>query len=138
LPYLPHTLWECALGNGQLKALLEDAGHSVVGTSADFLTHEPLDVDAIVTNPPYSLKTQFLKRAYELDIPFAFLLPITALEGKERQALYVKHGVQVLFLDKRIDFTGKGAPWFAVAWFTHGLDLPRDMTFQIETRFVDE
>ena len=138
LPYLPNTLWECAAGDGLLAGLLEEAGHEVIPTQSDFLDTPAIEADAIVTNPPYSLKTQFLERAYELDMPFAFLLPITALEGIKRQALYRENGLQVLFLPKRVDFTGKKAPWFAVAWFTNGLSMPSDMVFPAnETKEVE-
>jgi len=60
-------------------------------------------------------------------------LPITAFEGIKRQKLYRENGLEVIFLPKRIDFTGKKAPWFAVAWFTNGLNIGRQLTFsQIE------
>ena len=131
LPYLPHSLWEPAKGRGIMASILRELGKNVIATTSDFLTTPaPKKVEAIITNPPYSIKTQFLKRAYELKLPFAFLLPITALEGIERQRLYAKHGLQVLFLGRRIDFTGKKAPWFAVAWFTWKLGLPKDLMFE--------
>lgn len=130
LPYLPQNIWECAEGDGQLAKLLKAEGKEVYATSTDFLTsYPPKRIEAIVTNPPYSIKTKFLERAYETGLPFAFLMPITALEGIRRQELYSRHGLQVLFLPKRIDFTGKKAPWFAVAWFTWKLNLPKDMVF---------
>jgi hypothetical protein len=131
LPYLPKTIWECAAGSGLLAIHLRKHGHDVMATTDDFLHTPPQEAEAIVTNPPYSLKTQFLERAYELNMPFAMLLPITALEGIKRQELYRNNGLQILFLPKRIDFTGKKAPWFAVAWFTHGLNLPQDITFTV-------
>ena len=61
------------------------------------------------------------------------LLPLTTFETAKRQRLFKKYGVQVIFFDKRINFetpSGKGSgAWFAVAWFTWGLDLPNDLTF---------
>lgn len=48
----------------------------------NFFEYEPQHYDLIITNPPYSFKDQFLKRAFELDKPFMMLLPITTLEGK--------------------------------------------------------
>lgn len=71
---------------------------------------------AIVTNPPYSQKDAFLRRAYELGLPWFMLLPITAIEGKRRQALYAHHGVSLYLPRGRIEF-GKGGVWFYTAWF---------------------
>ena len=89
--------------------------------------------DCIVTNPPYSLKEEFLKRCYELGKPFALLMPLTALESEKRQKLYRKYGIQLIIPNKRFNFetpSGKGGgSWFATAWFTWGLNLPKDLMF---------
>lgn len=87
----------------------------------------------IVTNPPFSLKQEFLQRCYELKKPFALLLPLTTFETAKRQNLFKRYGLQVIFFDKRINFetpSGNGSgSWFATAWFTWGLNLPKDMMF---------
>ena len=41
--------------------------------------------DMIITNPPYSLKDEFIKKCYEWNKPFCLLLPITAFERKARK-----------------------------------------------------
>jgi hypothetical protein len=123
LPFLPARIWECAAGSGKLAESLRKAGHSVVEGHSFFTDDFSDQTDAIVSNPPYSKKDPFLSKCYHSGLPFALLLPITALEGIKRQKLYRKYGLEVLFLDRRVDFTGKGAPWFAVAWFTRGLEI---------------
>src|SRR3989304_3666985 len=45
----------------------------------------------IITNPPYSMKEEFLERCYRWKVPFALLMPLTALEGKRRGELYRKY-----------------------------------------------
>src|SRR6516165_6846352 len=78
LPYLRRdwTIWECACGKGYLVNALRQTGFRVIATDKkdgrDFLTWQPEDWDCNVTNPPFSLKTEFLARAYELGKPFAF------------------------------------------------------------------
>lgn len=139
LPYLKREwrIWECACGNGAIVNVLKNNGFDVYGTDAnskndelvDFLFTSPHKFDCIITNPPFSLKTSFLEKAYSIGRPFAFLLPITSLEGIKRQKLYKENGLEIIFLPKRIDFTGKKAPWFAVAWFTWGLNIGKEMTF---------
>ena len=134
LPFLDKDwkIWECAWGNGDMAKHFGDAGFIVLGSQGDdfFWTSKPCDV--IITNPPYSKKYEFLERAYELEKPFAFLLPLTALEGKARGELYRKYGIQLIIPNKRINFimpNKQGGSWFQVAWFTWGLNLPRDLNF---------
>jgi hypothetical protein len=140
LSYLPPdwTIWECACGKGNLVEGLRTAGRKVIATDKkggkDFLAWRPEDDwHCIVTNPPYSLKNEFLARAYDLGKPFAFLLPLTALESPSRQGLFHRNGIQVMLLDKRISFETpnqkRSHPWFPVAWFCWGLNLPEQLTF---------
>jgi len=139
LPYLDKNkiIWECASGKGYLVDKLKSEGFKVIATDIltgfDFLTKEPdFDFDIIVTNPPYSKKYEFLKRAYELGKPFALLLPLTILETEKRQALFKKYGIEILLLKKRINFiipSGSGSgSWFATAWFCWHL-LPNQINF---------
>ena len=139
LPYLKRDwlVWECAEGKGNLTKTLIEEGYDVIGTDIlkekDFLTWQPARFDCIVTNPPYSLKQQFLERAYLLKKPFAFLLPLTTFETQKRQELFKRYGLEVIFFDKRINFEtpsgcGSGA-WFAVAWFTNWLNIGNALTF---------
>ena len=43
--------------------------------------NKPVQFDCIITNPPFSLKQEFLQRCYELGKPFALLLPLTTFES---------------------------------------------------------
>jgi len=95
LPYLNKKwlIWEYAWGKGSLAKHLEKKGfHIIADSDVDFLECEKSDnfqklakYDCIVTNPPYSKKYEFLKKAFEFNKPFAFLLPLTALEGKKEE-----------------------------------------------------
>lgn len=117
-------MWECAYGNGQLVGIMQDEGFKVVyKEDHDFLKDDPVDAHWMLTNPPYSLKAKWLKRANEIGMPWAFLLPITTLGVRACQKELDHENVSVVFLPKRIDFTGGNAPWFAVAWFTRGLAM---------------
>jgi len=73
-----------------------------------------------------------LERAYELGKPFAFLMPLTALEGIKRGEMYKRYGLQLIIPNRRIDFitpNGGKSSWFQTAWFTWKLDLPKDIMF---------
>lgn len=140
LPYLKKdwVLWECAWGKGSLAKHFEEKGFEVIGEPfKDFLNKDLLlnkkGFNCIVTNPPYSLKERFLERCYKIKKPFALLMPLTALEGKKRGAMFKEHGIQLIIPNKRFNFetpSGKGSgSWFATAWFTWKLNLPKDLMF---------
>ena len=64
--------------------LLKQEGYKVIYSHIDngqnFFTFEPEErYDFIVSNPPFSIKDQILKRLRELNKPFAILLPLPAL-----------------------------------------------------------
>jgi hypothetical protein len=135
--YKPLVIWECCdPGESNITRVLKNAGYYInssdILTGTDFLTKElnNLYFDMIVTNPPYSLKDKFLEKCYAYQKPFALLLPLTALEGKKRGDMYRKYGISVIVLDKRLDFTGKGANWFATAWFTWGILPENSLVFE--------
>lgn len=107
VPYLNKDwlIWECAEGKGNLTKGLQIRGFKVIGSDKefDFLKNKK-ECDCIITNPPYSLKQQFLERCYTLEKPFALLMPLTALESEQRQKLYRKFGIQLIIPNKRINF----------------------------------
>lgn len=125
LKYLPKNLiiWECTdFGESNITKVLKEYGYKVISThknNFDFLKETPdFNFDMIVTNPPYSLKTQFLEKCYSYNKPFALLLPITAIEGIRRNQLYKKYGLELIVLDKRINFmNNKKSCWFNTSWF---------------------
>ena len=117
--------WECTdFGDSNIRKVLAENGFKVIATRKeefDFLKDDPLfKFDVIITNPPYRLKNKFIKRCYELNKPFMLLLPLTALEGKERGKLYRQNGIELIVLDKRINFMKeKNNVWFNTSWFCY-------------------
>ena len=137
LPYLDGAIWEPACGEGYLAKGLIEQGFIVQQTDIlygyDFLKWECGVYDMIVTNPPFSLKYKFLERCYEFDAPFALLMPVEVLGAKTAQIMFQKHGLEVMLLNKRIDFKmpnkgWAGTAWFPTAWFCHKL-LPRTVMY---------
>ena len=100
LKYLPKNavIWECTdFGNSNITKVLREYGFKVVNTSKaeiDFLQDDvDFHFDMIITNPPYSLKDDFIKKCYEYNKPFCLLLPLTSLEGIERGKMYRKNNI---------------------------------------------
>lgn len=138
LPYLKKewTIWDCAYGSGRLAEHFNKHGFNVLGIiNYDFLKEGSETIgkfDFICTNPPYSKKDEFLKRAFEIGKPFAFLLPLTTLEGIKRGKMFREREIQLIIPNKRINFeipSGKKSSWFATAWFCYKLNLPKQLNF---------
>jgi len=129
LPYLnpQWRIWECASGNENLVNELR--------CRRDFLTWQPRRYDCIITNPPFRYKQEFLERCYQLRKPFALLLPLTTFETTRRQRLFKRFGIEVIFLNRRINFqrstlSPNSCSWFATAWFTANLQIGTQLSFE--------
>lgn len=138
VPYIPdtiQTIWECtAIKESKIVRVLEESNFNVIGSHIqdgyDFFEYEPEQYDMIITNPPYQYKNEFLERAFELNKPFMFLLPLTTLEGKKRGQLFSKHHLQVLIPNKRFNFLDKkSGAWFQTSWFCYKCNLKNDLNF---------
>jgi len=98
---LPHHIWEPACGPGAIVKVLRVAGHTVWATDlndhgcpesqpgVDFLLERQsrIDVEAIITNPPYELANVFVSHALKLCPRVFMLLRLAFLEGLSRQPL---------------------------------------------------
>lgn len=103
-----YTVW-CPFDkeDSEYVKLIKEEGHKVIYSHIDegknFFTYEPDEFyDFIISNPPFSIKDDILKRLYELNKPFAMLLPLPSLQGQKRFD-YIKD-CQALIFDKRINF----------------------------------
>ena len=116
---------------------------SHIDDGEDFFTYEPKEYDIIVSNPPFSIKDAIIERTYELNKPFALLLPLDSLQGKRRYGCF-KNGIQLLSFDNRVGFhkmysmdkTIEGTP-FASAYFCKDL-LPKDLIVEHLEKFESE
>lgn len=143
-PWLKTTVgkivWEPAAGEGYMVKRMEDLGHKVVATDLamgpdfDFLTMTPpAPYDAIITNPPFSLKRKFYQRCRELDMPFALLIP-----GDWSAWLIeaVRTGCRVVLPNRRINYVTpnglsgmKSQAQFHSIWLTRAMGLPEVINF---------
>lgn len=103
-----YTIW-CPFDDEESEYVkcIREAGHKVIASHIDdnknFFYYEPDEwYDYIISNPPFSLKDDILKRLCELNKPFAILLPLPTLQGQKRFE-YLKD-CQALIFDKRINF----------------------------------
>ena len=111
-------IWECACGKGNLAKVLIENNFMVVATdikdrgfgyprNVDFLKTGPMG-RIILTNPPYSLATEFIEHALEI-LPeeglYIALMNITYLAGQKRyQRVYSKGSLREVYVfSKRIE-----------------------------------
>lgn len=105
------TIWEPACGDGRLARVLEWHGFTVISTDLreypgygygglDFLTETPggkwgwdmPEIDAIVSNPPFSLAEEFIRRALTFTPNVVMLLKQTFWNvGGRSKGLWVDH-----------------------------------------------
>jgi hypothetical protein len=132
LPREPDVIWEPAAGSGKMVNAIREASPKVVTviesdivTGQDFLATEyPEGADAIITNPPYELATQFINHALDLMDSggiVAMLLRTDFDHASTRANLFARHPAfcKKVVLTRRIKWfeDSKGSPSFNHAWF---------------------
>ncbi len=130
---------EPCCGNGAISKVLQARGHEVISrdlydwgfgeSGKDFITEPIIEVDSVVTNPPFNLSLEFTARALECTKArqgkVAMLNRIQWLEGVKRTKFFTENPLsKVLVFTRRIprmhrfDFTGKpGISLLCFAWF---------------------
>jgi len=107
---IPHRIWEPACGHGNIVNALRTAGREVVATDlvnygepitppryygVDFLMEckAPEGTEAIITNPPYMLATEFVAHALDLCPHVTMLLRLAFLESEKRSRILENCGL---------------------------------------------
>jgi hypothetical protein len=133
---LPQRIWEPACGTGNIAGVLIGAGHAVYPTDLndrgygiagiDFLLHgPPVDCDAIITNPPFTLAEEFVAIALERAPLVIMLLRLAFMESDRRTGILEGRGLaRIHVFRKRLPMMHR-AGWegrkansgMAFAWF---------------------
>ena len=120
---------------------LRKNGHKVIAThilnGQDFFNIEVPDCDCIVSNPPYSLKTEVLERLFKINKPFAMLLGVVGLfESQKRFNLFKDNEFEIMYFNKRISYFKDYSepkpslrPPFSSVYITHSI-LPQKIVFE--------
>lgn len=124
------VIWEPACGEGDMVSAIRDNGYichasdvrdTGVGEVSDFLDCVAPECDWIITNPPFGLAADFIRKSKEHGKPFAMLVKAHFWSAKSRLALFNENTPSdILPLTWRPDFTyktrGKGSPLLDVMW----------------------
>lgn len=132
---------EPCCGDGAISKILEARGFKVISrdlydwgygeSGRDFLAvpyETPVDVEAVITNPPFKLSLEFAVKGLECvkytNGKVALLNRVQWLEGIKRKPFFEKHLTKVLVFSKRLprmhrfDFNGTpSSSMVAFAWF---------------------
>lgn len=113
-------IWECAAGSGAMSDIFKKNGYHVITTDIqdgqDFLTHTE-QCDWIITNPPFNVADDFIRRANDLSVKFAFLLKCQYWHSKRRLSIFADiQPSDVLPLTWRPNFTGQGGSVMDCIW----------------------
>ena len=89
--------------------LLKKHGCLVISThiknGQDFFKITPPRCDYIVSNPPYSVKTEVLEYLFSLEIPFAMLVGVVGLfESQKRFDLFKQHNFEIMYFNRRVSY----------------------------------
>src|SRR6516225_3418709 len=112
---LPHWIWEPCAGRGAIANVLRDRGHAVVCSDLirydDFPLHfvgdfmrqakAPVGCDAIVTNPPYQIATEFGRHALDLAPRVYLLLRLAFLESTRSTDILERRGLARVHVFRR-------------------------------------
>lgn len=120
------TVLEPACGEMDMAKVIKDGGYNVIATDLkygqDFLTMEIPECDWIITNPPFTLADQFIRRCAESGKPFALLLKSQYWHAKKRYNIFYEFRPSAICpLTWRPDFlfkqhNKKSAPLMDVMW----------------------
>jgi len=152
------SIWEPACGNGAIMEVLEKRGYDDVYGSdlydfgvgdvgIDFLSlsKKKQYVNAIITNPPFSLAEQFVHKALEYATrKVAMLLRLAFLEGQGRYKRMFKERcppTRVHVFSQRVTMyplgtERKGAATSAIAWFVWERGEDGKLPMKSELRWI--
>lgn len=123
------VIWEPACGEGHMVNVMKDYGYDVIATDiktgTDYLSSISVMCDWIITNPPFRLSEDFIKKSIEMHKPFALLLKSQYFHAARRLSLFNQFKPQfILPLTWRPDFLfktrGKGSPCMDMIWVVWG------------------
>lgn len=121
--------------------MLRAQGNKVICThidnGQDFFTVSVPQCDMIISNPPYSVKTEVLERLFEIDKPFAMLVGVVGLfESQRRFDMFKNNEFEIMYLNRRVAYFKDYAdqkpslnPPFSSVYVCHKM-LPKQIMFE--------
>ena len=141
-PPPPVTIW-CPFDteDSLFVKLFRQRGYTVIAThivnDQDFFAIELPKCDYIISNPPYSLKSEVFDRLFQLGVPFAMLVGVVGLfESQKRFEMFRDHDFEIMYLNRRVAYFKSYVeqkpslnPPFSSVYVCHGM-LPKQIVFE--------
>ena len=99
------VVWEPFYGDGKSGEYLKELGFNVVHEPIDFFFEDRGDI--IVSNPPFSVVKQIVKRLKELNKPWILLMPVQKLNTNYFREAFCEDGdgkLQLVIPYERVQF----------------------------------
>lgn len=116
-------------------------GFHVVNThidyGQDFFSIAPPQYDYIISNPPYSKKTEVLQKLFERDVPFAMLVGVVGLfESDARFNMFKHNDFEIMYFNRRVAYfknyneqVPSVNPPYSSVYVCHNI-LPKQIVFE--------
>jgi len=131
IQYIPKDkiIWEAFYGDGKSGNYLHELGLNVIHGPTDFFECDRGDI--IVSNPPFSLSKEIMKRLLILDKPFILIFPSSKINTQYFREWKDK-GLQIIIPRKRIQFIKNGDELqnkcnFDCFYYCYKMNLPNDI-----------
>jgi len=103
----------------------------------DFFDMNTPECDIILSNPPYSCRTEVLQKLFEIDKPFGMLLGVVGLfESQKRFEMFRDNEFEIMYFNRRVSFFKDYSeqkpsvhPPFSTVYVCHKL-LPQPIVFE--------
>ena len=136
IKYLPKeaVIW-CPFDtpNSEFVLTLQEHGfkveHSHIITGQDFYKYEPERWDIIISNPPFTGKTDIFKRCLSFNKPFALLMACTWFNDSAPYRLFHDKDMELLLFNRRIQYHANVRIPFGSCYICHRL-LPKQIVFE--------
>ena len=121
-PNVPKEIWEPAAGDGAISKALQSIGREVISTDLvdrgfcgggmDFLMELRLLAPAIITNAPFKLQANFMRKAIQLDADYISMFHQTSFLNSSSydKITDIRPAARVYVLSWRPDYFGIGSP----------------------------
>ena len=125
-----------------VRVLSSNGFHVVYGhikTGQDFFKVNVPDCDYIISNPPYSLKGEVLKRLFEIGKPFAMLINFQGIfDNQERFRMFKKNRIEMLWLRPRVNYISDAGGLLSGVPFQSGYLCSGICESQLEFEYLDK
>tara|TARA_Y100001963_G_scaffold156054_1_gene248703 strand:+ start:920 stop:1414 length:495 start_codon:yes stop_codon:yes gene_type:complete len=126
LPYIPEgIIYDPFYCNGEVIKEWSKLNRICINEKKDAFNREAPKFDVLISNIPFSQKKKSLELAFQLNTPFALLMPIDVLGSLWINKYFNK--LKFIIPHKRYNFLKKGqktaGSWFDTMWVCYNLKL---------------